>query len=52
MITIQFILLVLLLLKKDNGSALNDEAVNSLLARNGIVSLLSFPATPSYNGAC
>ena len=26
-----------LLLKKGNGSALNDEAANSLLARNGIV---------------
>jgi transposase InsO family protein len=41
-----------LLLKKDNGSALNDAGVNRLLAQNGIIGLLSPPATPSYNGGC
>ena len=41
-----------LLLKKDNGSALNDDCINRLLARDGIIGLLSPPATPSYNGAC
>jgi hypothetical protein len=41
-----------LLLKKDNGSALNDEDVNRLLACNGIIGLLSPRVTPSYNGAC
>lgn len=41
-----------LLIKKDNGSALNDEGVNKLLEQNGIVGLLSPPATPPYNGAC
>ena len=41
-----------LLIKKDNGSALNDTRVNNLLAKNGIIGLLSPRATPQYNGAC
>jgi transposase InsO family protein len=41
-----------LLIKKDNGSALNDYQVNDLLAKNGIIGLLSPRATPQYNGAC
>jgi hypothetical protein len=41
-----------LLIKKDNGSALNDCKVNGLLEKNGIIGLLSPRATPSYNGAC
>ena len=41
-----------LLIKKDNGSALNDTNVNNLLAKNGVIGLLSPRATPQYNGAC
>jgi hypothetical protein len=41
-----------LLIKKDNGSALNEEKVNGLLDKNGIIGLLSPRATPQYNGAC
>ena len=41
-----------LLIKKDNGSALNDYHVNALLARNSIIGLLSPRVTPRYNGAC
>jgi len=41
-----------LLIKKDNGAALNDHTVDRLLAQHGIVSLLSPKATPAYNGAC
>lgn len=40
-----------LLIKKDNGAALNEDCVNGLLGRNGIIGLLSPKATPSYNGA-
>lgn len=41
-----------LLLKKDNGSALNDAALNRLLDQKGVVGLLSPRATPQYNGSC
>lgn len=40
-----------LLLKRDNGSNLNDAAVNEVLARHGIIPLNSPVRCPQYNGA-
>jgi transposase InsO family protein len=40
-----------LFLKRDNGSNLNDEAVNEVLARHGIIPLNSPVRCPAYNGA-
>lgn len=40
-----------LFLKRDNGSALNDEAVDTLLARHRVIPLNSPARYPQYNGA-
>jgi transposase InsO family protein len=40
-----------LVLKRDNGSNLNDEAVNELLGRWRVIALNSPPHYPRYNGA-
>jgi len=40
-----------LVLKSDNGSAFIDEGTAKLLALNQVISLLSPPGTPEYNGA-
>ena len=40
-----------LVLKSDNGSAFVDEGTMKLLALNSVISLLSPPRTPEYNGA-
>lgn len=41
-----------LVLKKDNGSALNEQSLNGMLDRFGVIGLLSPPRTPGYNGSC
>ena len=41
-----------LLIKKDNGSALNDGDLNAMLDEFGITGLLSPVMQPSYNGSC
>jgi hypothetical protein len=41
-----------LVLKKDNGGALNEARLEALLASHGVIALLSPPRTPSYNGSC
>jgi transposase InsO family protein len=40
-----------LVLKSDNGSAFIDEATRKLLAAHQVISLLSPPGTPEYNGS-
>jgi transposase InsO family protein len=40
-----------LLLKRDNGSPFNHEAVDQVLQRHGVLSLNSPPRYPPYNGA-
>lgn len=40
-----------LLLKRDNGSPLNTDGINRLLARHGVIALNSPVAFPRYNGA-
>jgi len=40
-----------LVLKRDNGSNLNHEAVNDVLARHGVLALNSPPYWPRYNGS-
>jgi transposase InsO family protein len=40
-----------LFLKRDNGSPLNDEAVDAVLARHGVIPLNSPARYPQYNGA-
>jgi transposase InsO family protein len=41
-----------LVLKTDNGSAFDADAVRALLTRQGVTQLFSPPQVPSYNGAC
>lgn len=41
-----------IVLKSDNGSHFKNEETRALLARHGVVHLLSPVRTPEYNGAC
>ncbi len=41
-----------LLIKKDNGSSLNEKGLNAFLEKSGVIGLLSPIRTPSYNGSC
>lgn len=41
-----------LVLKHDNGPAFRNQWVERLLARHGVLALLSPPYRPQYNGAC
>jgi len=41
-----------LLIKKDNGGALNEKNLNQMLAEKSVIGLLSPVRTPGYNGSC